>query len=181
MIRSAGALIHAIGCTTPNAYSELCDFSVILIAAKPVEGVGCATIIGALAVAPGRALVNGAFIFPIAIVTDKVYFIDGHFLALCRAVVSNDGKVPRVIEAYGIGACFAVLDRVIVLAGAPVYIGNILAFFFATGAAIVGCGAIDAIFSQSLVAELCCGVAFQGKGLACYRHGRTGIVVKGCR
>lgn len=81
MIRSAGALIHAIGCTTPNAYSELCDLSFIFIAAKPVDGVCCAAIVGPLAAAPGRAVVNGAFIFPIAFVADKVYFIDGHFIA----------------------------------------------------------------------------------------------------
>ena len=154
MIRSAGALIHAIGCTTPNAYSELCDLSVILIAAKPVEGVGCATIIGALAVAPGRALVNGAFIFPIAIVTDKVYFIDGHFLALCRAGVSDDSRDPLVVVAYGVDAGGTVQDHIVVLAGTTIHIGNVLAGFFATGAAV------DAIFSQSLVAKLCCGVAF---------------------
>jgi hypothetical protein len=181
VIRSAGALIQAIGCTTPNAYSELCDLSVIFIATKPVDWMCSAAIIGALAITPGRAFVNGAFIFPIAIGTDKVYIIDCHFLARCWAVVSNDGKVPRVIEAYGIGACFAVLDRVIVLAGAPVYIGNILAFFFSTGAAVVGCGAIDAILRQSLVAELCCGIALQSEGLAGYLHRRTGIVVKRCR
>jgi hypothetical protein len=42
--------------------------------------------------------------------------------------------------AYGVSACGAVLDNVSVLAGASVYIGNVLAFSFCAGTAIVGGG-----------------------------------------
>ena len=130
MVFSTGALVHAIACA-PGAHKEGLNLPVIAAAAETVDGVCSAAIVGTLAAAPGRAFVDGALVVPVFVFgTDKVYFIDGHFLARCRAVVSNDGKVPRVIEAYGVGVCFAVLDRVIVLAGAPVYIGNILAFFF---------------------------------------------------
>ena len=121
MVFSTGALVHAIACA-PGAHKEGLNLPVIAVAAETVDGVCSAAIVGPLAAAPGRAFVDGSFIFPIAIVTDKVYFIDGHFLALCRAVVSNDGEFPRVIETYGIGVCFAVYDRVIVLAGTSVYV-----------------------------------------------------------
>jgi hypothetical protein len=74
-------LIHAVGSTAPDAYGKLCDLSVFFTAAKPVDGVCSAAIVGPLAAAPGRAFVDGTFIFPIAFVADKVYFIDGHFIA----------------------------------------------------------------------------------------------------
>ncbi len=121
MVFSIGALVHAVACA-PGSYSEFINLLVTFIAAKPVDGVCLAAIVRGLAAAPGRAFVDGTFIFPIAFVADKVYFIDGHFLACCRAGGSNDGEFPRVIETYGIGACFAVYDRVIVLAGTSVYV-----------------------------------------------------------
>ena len=175
MVFSTGALVHAIACA-PGAHKEGLNLPVIAVAAETVDGVCSAVIVRGLAtVIPGRAFVDGTFIFPIAFVADKVYFIDGHFLACCRAGGSNDGRDPLVVVAYGVSTCGTVQDHIVVLAGTTIHIGNVLAGFFATGAAV------DAIFSQSLVAELRCGIALQSEGLAGYGHRRTGIVVKGAR
>lgn len=175
MVFSTGALVHAIACA-PGAHKEGLNLPVIAVAAETVDGVSSTTVVGTLAAAPGRAFVDGALVVPVFVFgADKVYFIDGHFLACCRAGGSNDGGDPLVVVAYGVSTCGTVQDHIVVLAGTTIHIGNVLAGFFATGAAV------DAIFSQSLVAELHCGIALQSEGLACYRHRRAGIVVKGSR
>jgi hypothetical protein len=180
VVFSTGALVHAIACA-PGVHNEFINLLVTFIAAKPVDGVCLAAIVRGLAAAPGRAFVDGTFIFPIAFVADKVYFIDGHFLACCRAGGSNDGRDPLVVVTYGVDAGGTVQDHIVVLAGTTIHIGNVLAGFFATGAAVVGGGTAGAILCFTFVAELFCGVALQGEGLAGYGQRRTGIVVKGCR
>jgi hypothetical protein len=166
----------------------LCDLSVFFTAAKPVDGVCSAVIVRGLAVVvPGRAVVIDRYVFPVRIfIAGEFYVIDGYFVANWPAVVPDDGKSPPIIVAYGISACGAVLDNVTVLAGASVYIGNVLAFSFCAGTAIIGRGTVaagrrtaNAILYLSLAAELFCRVARQGECLACYRHRRTGIVIKG--
>ena len=175
MVFSTGALVHAIACA-PGALKEGLNLPVIAVAAETVDGVCSAAIVGPLAAAPGRAFVDGTLVVPVFVFgRDKVYFIDGHFLACCRAGGSNDGRDPLVVVAYGVDAGGTVQDHIVVLAGTTIHIGNVLAGFFCTGTAV------DAIFSQSLVAELRCGIALQSEGLACYRHRRAGIVVKGSR
>ena len=131
MIFSARALIQTIACA-PGVHNEFVNLLVTFIAAKPVDGVCSAVIVRGLAViVPSRAVVIDRFIFPVRIfIAGEFYFIDGYFVANWLAVVSDDGRGPPIIVAYGISACFAVLDRVIVLAGASVYIGNMLASFF---------------------------------------------------
>lgn len=175
MVFSTGALVHAIACA-PDAHKEGLNLPVIAVAAETVDGVCSAAIVGPLAAATGRAVVDGSLVVPVFVFgADKVYFIDGHFLACCRAGGSNDGRDPLVVVAYGVDAGGTVQDHIVVLAGTTIHIGNVLAGFFCTGTAV------DAIFSQSLVAKLCCGVALQGEGLAGYGQRRTGIVVKGSR
>jgi hypothetical protein len=176
-------LIHAVGSTAPDAYGKLCDLSVFFTAAKPVDGVCSAVIVrGLAAVVPGRAVVIDRYVFPVRIfIAGEFYVIDEYFIVNWPAIVPDDGKGPSIIVAYGVSASGAVLDNVTVFAGAAIYIGNMLASFFCTGTAIVGRGTAGAILCLSLETELFCGVALQGEGLACYGHGRTGIVIIGCR
>ena len=154
MVFSTGALVHAIACA-PDAHKEGLNLPVIAVAAETVDGVCSAAIVGPLAAATGRAVVDGSLVVPVFVFgADKVYFIDGHFLACCRAGGSNDGRDPLVVVAYGVDAGGTVQDHIVVLAGTTIHIGNVLAGFFCTGTAV------DAIFGQSLVAELYRGVAF---------------------
>ena len=196
MIFSARALIQTIACA-PGVHNEFINLLVTFIAAKPVDGVCSAVIVRGLAVVvPGRAVVIDRYVFPVRIfIAGEFYVIDDYFIVNWPAIVPDDGKGPPIIVAYGVSACGAVLDNVTVLAGASVYIGNVLAFSFCAGTAIVGRRtAIDgrgtvvagrrtanAILYLSLAAELFCRVARQGECLACYRHRRTGMVIKGCR
>ena len=177
MVFSTGALVHAIACA-PGAHKEGLNLPVIAAAAETVDGVCSAAIVGTLAAAPGRAFVDGALVVPVFVFgADKVYFIDGHFLACCRAGGSNDGRDPLVVVAYGVSTCGTVQDHIVVLAGTTIHIGNVLAGFFCARTAVVGGGTAGAILCFPFVAELFCGVALQSEGLAGYGHRRTGIVV----
>ena len=155
MIFSARALIQTIACA-PGVHNEFVNLLVTFIAAKPVDGVCSAVIVRGLAVVvPGRAVVIVRYVFPVRIfIAGEFYVIDGYFFTRCLAGVSDDSRDPLVVVAYGVDAGGTVQDHIVVLAGTTIHIGNMLAGFFATGAAV------DAIFSQSLVAKLCCGVAF---------------------
>lgn len=181
MVFSTGALVHAIACA-PDAHKEGLNFPIIAVAAETVDGVCSAAIVGPLAVAPGRAVVDGALVVPVFVFgADKVYIIDGHFFTRCLAGVSDNGWNPFFVDAYDIVSGDTVNGPFVVFAGAAINVCNVLAYFFAAGTAVVGGGTIDAILRQPLVAELCCGIALQSEGLAGYGHRRTGIVVKGCR
>ena len=111
MVFSTGALVHAIACA-PGVHNEFINLLVTFIAATPVDGVCSAVIVRGLAiVVPGRAVVIDRFIFPVRIfIAGEFYFIDGYFVANWPAVVSDDGKSPPIIAAYGVSACGAVLD-----------------------------------------------------------------------
>ena len=175
-------MIHAVGSTAPDAYGKLCDLSVFFTAAKPVDGVCSAAIVGPLAAATGRAVVDGSLVVPVFVFgADKVYFMDGYFFTRCLAGVSDNGWNPFFVDAYDIVSGDTVNGPFVVFAGAAINVCNVLAYFFAAGTAVVGGGTIDAVLRQPLVAEPCCGIALQSEGLAGYGHRRTGIVVKGCR
>lgn len=177
MVFSTGALVHAIACA-PGAHKEGLNLPVIAAAAETVDGVCSAAIVGTLAAAPGRAFVDGALVVPVFVFgADKVYFIDGYFFTRCLAGVSDDSRDPLVVVAYGVDAGGTVQDHIVVLAGTTIHIGNVLAYFFAAGTAVVGGGTAGAILCFPFVAELFCGVALQSEGLAGYGHRRTGIVV----
>lgn len=182
MVFSTGALVQAIACA-PGVHNEFINLLVTFIAAKPVDGVCSAVIVrGLAAVVPGRAVVIDRYVFPVRIfIAGEFYVIDEYFIVNWPAIVPDDGKGPSIIVAYGVSACGAVLDNVSVLAGASIYIGNMLASFFCARTAVVGGGTAGAILCFPFVAELFCGVALQGEGLAGYGQRRTGIVVKGCR
>jgi hypothetical protein len=124
-------LIQAIACA-PGVHNEFINLLVMLIAAKPVDGVCSAVIVRGLAtVVPGRAVVIDRCVFPVRIfIAGEFYVIDEYFIVNWPAVVPNNGKGPPIIAAYGVSASGAVLDYVTVLAGASVYIGNVFACFF---------------------------------------------------
>ena len=111
MVFSTGALVHAIACA-PGVHNEFINLLVMLITAKPVDGVCSAVIVrGLAAVVPGRAVVIDRYVFPVRIfIAGEFYVIDDYFIVNWPAIVPDDGKGPPIIVAYGISACGAVLD-----------------------------------------------------------------------